>query len=491
MSVRFDWLDWLVPKERVGQQLVVVFAMHFVLRLLVGLSPHSGEGAAPQFGDFEAQRHWMEITGSVPVHDWYRGLTPGNDLSYWGLDYPPLTAFVSFAHGRAIAAALNDSRPFALVQSRGFESPQLKLGMRLSVLLSEVAFLWPAVLAFVVSVGVRRERVAGTVSVILLQPALIQIDHAHFQYNGICLALTLLAIVAVVNDRPYWATVWYCSALNFKHMSLYFAPAFFFQMLGDACRLGSVGAAVLRVALLGAVAAATFAVLWAPWLAERDPAALAQIAARLLPWERGLFEDKVANFWCTLSPVLKLKGVYAIGTLRQLCLGATLLAIAPASLALLTRRFRVETFLCGLLALSMAFFLFSYQVHEKSLLMPLLPLSLLFALDARWHTPLALLSLVGHFSMYPLAQKDRTRIAYFALAALFYVGVGGLQRHWLVLLSLAGMLAIHLLLALVTPPAHLPDLFTVACTSFSFLHFAALLVAATVQTWRRAKDKDD
>ena len=32
----------------------------------VGLHGHSGEGKPPMYGDFEAQRHWMEITVRRP-----------------------------------------------------------------------------------------------------------------------------------------------------------------------------------------------------------------------------------------------------------------------------------------------------------------------------------------------------------------------------------------------------------------------------------------
>ena len=46
------------------------------------------------FGDYEAQRHWMELTIHLPTREWYR-----YDLQYWGLDYPPLTAYVSWACG--------------------------------------------------------------------------------------------------------------------------------------------------------------------------------------------------------------------------------------------------------------------------------------------------------------------------------------------------------------------------------------------------------
>ena len=46
------------------------------------------------FGDYEAQRHWMEITVHLPIRQWYT-----YDLQYWGLDYPPLTAYVSWICG--------------------------------------------------------------------------------------------------------------------------------------------------------------------------------------------------------------------------------------------------------------------------------------------------------------------------------------------------------------------------------------------------------
>ena len=50
------------------------------------------------FGDYEAQRHWMEITVNLEPTEWYRN-TDDNDLQYWGLDYPPLTAYHSYLNG--------------------------------------------------------------------------------------------------------------------------------------------------------------------------------------------------------------------------------------------------------------------------------------------------------------------------------------------------------------------------------------------------------
>ena len=77
---------------------VVIIIVAVFFRLLVALHSYSGAGVAPIFGDFEAQRHWMEITINVPLKDWYRN-TGANDLKYWGLDYPPLSAYWAYLTG--------------------------------------------------------------------------------------------------------------------------------------------------------------------------------------------------------------------------------------------------------------------------------------------------------------------------------------------------------------------------------------------------------
>lgn len=83
---------------------VAIIAVAVLLRCGVALHSYSGAGKPPMHGDFEAQRHWMEITFHTPIHDWYRNTTD-NNLQYWGLDYPPLTAYWSYVWGYMYAAA--------------------------------------------------------------------------------------------------------------------------------------------------------------------------------------------------------------------------------------------------------------------------------------------------------------------------------------------------------------------------------------------------
>lgn len=96
---------------------ISLFAL--LVRVAVSLHPYSGAGIPPKYGDYEAQRHWMEITINLPAKDWYQNSTT-NDLNYWGLDYPPLTAYQSYIHG--LFLKLFDSESVSLFTSRGYES---------------------------------------------------------------------------------------------------------------------------------------------------------------------------------------------------------------------------------------------------------------------------------------------------------------------------------------------------------------------------------
>ena len=90
------WFTWLKSTGCSDKQ---AFAFSILLGILIkwciSLNGYSGQGTLPMYGDFEAQRHWLEITTHLPADQWYF-----YDLSYWGLDYPPLTAFHSFVLGK-------------------------------------------------------------------------------------------------------------------------------------------------------------------------------------------------------------------------------------------------------------------------------------------------------------------------------------------------------------------------------------------------------
>ncbi|GFR85795.1 alpha-1,3-glucosyltransferase [Elysia marginata] len=133
-------------------------------------------------GDFEAQRHWMEITSNLPTDQWYvHG--PKNDLQYWGLDYPPLTAYHMMTVG-LIAKKVNPD-VVELGSSRGIERPDIKFFMRFSVLFMDIFLFLPAATAyFIFSRPQKTDEIIilNSIMVIATYPGIMLIDNGHFQY---------------------------------------------------------------------------------------------------------------------------------------------------------------------------------------------------------------------------------------------------------------------------------------------------------------------
>lgn len=282
----------------------------FALRAILSLQSYSGYATPPLYGDFEAQRHWQEITINLPISDWYTNTTD-NDLMYWGLDYPPLTAYHSWAMGWT--AKLVNSSFVELHKSRGITTYEHKWFMRLTVLAADVLLYIPAITFAIktISSHAKTSSKALFYALALLYPGQMIIDNGHFQYNNISLGLACLAITAILRDSIHLSAVLFVLALNYKQMELYHALPFFFYLL-SLCfshESNTIGhrfiAGVKQVSILGIIVIATFAILWAPWLHSIE--STKQLLHRIFPVARGVFEDKVSTVWCVLNVFYKLK----------------------------------------------------------------------------------------------------------------------------------------------------------------------------------------
>jgi alpha-1,3-glucosyltransferase len=285
----------------------LILLIAVLLRWCVSLHPYSGEGRPPLFGDYEGQRHWMEITRNLPLQDWYYN-TSENDLLYWGLDYPPLTAYHSLICGH-VANCINPEF-VVLRSSRGYESYGHKIFMRVTVLIADLLIYMPAIWWYFCSrrqshfqntvknvknyntstFTVKEEKhltVPVAMYLTLIYPGLILIDHGHFQYNGISLGTTVAAIAAIIQGRDHLASVLFCLSINYKQMSLYHALPLFFYLLGTCLpkQNRSVIAGFNKLLSLGLVVIITFVVIWFPFLKNVD--LILQVVHRLFPLARG------------------------------------------------------------------------------------------------------------------------------------------------------------------------------------------------------------
>lgn len=317
------------------------------------------------------------------------------------------------------------------------------------------------------------------------------------------LGLTLLAVNAFAAGYDLLGAIFFVLSLGFKQMALYYAPAIGSYLIGKCIYLGPVQGTrlFLRLALTTTLA---FVIMFAPFLPPFSP--LSTITApitRIFPFGRGLFEDKVANFWCFTNVLVKWKRTFAgrEGFLIKASTGLTALGFSPAVAALIFGGYKTrlqkdaKNYLVNvspsmasaapssptpilpllpyaLLTCSMSFFLFSFQVHEKTILVPLLPLTLLLSGAAPTEDAFlwgALGNNIGVFSMWPLLKKDGLGIQYLAMLFLWnrLIGHNPFKIRYGYFVELvssvvhAAIILLHLLELVVTPPARYPDLFPV------------------------------
>lgn len=229
----------------------------------------------------------MEITFNLNVKDWYKNGS-NNDLLYWGLDYPPLAAYHSFLNGY-VANYLNASW-VQLNHSRGFEGYKHKIFMRSSVLFIDVLIYFTgSILFWITQSELSRPRIkAICITLFLLYPGLILIDHGHFQYNCISLGLTLWAIVFLIHSRYLLGSISFCLALSYKQISLYHALPFFFYLLGISFNQPSFFSQFKTLFSISVITFVTFATIWFPFI--QDWLTFTSVFKRLFPFNRGLYE---------------------------------------------------------------------------------------------------------------------------------------------------------------------------------------------------------
>lgn len=435
----------------------------------------------------------MELTLHLPISQWYK-----YDLSYWGLDYPPLIAYGSYLMGWA-SQTLVGHETVALFDSRGYEGdPVHKSFMRATVIFWDAVVYFPALYLICTRYGKgssSRDKVLSLWLGCTLSPPIILVDNGHFQYNNVCLGLALSAfhfmtISEYIGIYDILGSVLFCLALNWKQMTLYYAPAVFSFLLGKCFRRPTTSTKRRQednrveqgrkssiffswdvwhnISKLGLSVLATFVIIWYPFYHYRQDAknesvldVFGPILKRIFPFSRGLFEGKVANLWCVgnIKPISirsRIPEEY-----QPLCaLVLTVVAIMPFCILLFVigKRHHTTTsvsstatsnnkilptsssmrgnndltaLLWGATGTSLSFFLASFQVHEKSILLPLAPLTLLQASSidssssSSSSSDMSLWVIVYWFtiactwSLWHLMVLDRLQVVYFAVLVLY------------------------------------------------------------------------
>ncbi|KAL0993744.1 hypothetical protein UPYG_G00113060 [Umbra pygmaea] len=442
--------------------------------------------------DFEVHRNWLAITHSLPVSKWYH-----ENTSEWTLDYPPLFAW--FEYGLSHVAQHFD-KEMLVVQNLSYSSPATILFQRLSVIATDVVFIYAVREC---SRSVREEKGSKELLVrpcfilatlLLWNYGLLIVDHIHFQYNGFLYGILLLSVARHLQGRHLEGALLFAVLMNLKHIYLYIAPTYGIFLLRSYCFTknntdGSVRwscFSLVRLGTLASIVVSVCALSFGPFIAMGQ---LPQVLVRLFPFKRGLCHAYWApNFWALYNVVdkalsmlgvrLKLLDVTNLpkasmtGGLVQefqhsvlpsispsVTLMCTLVSVLPAVLRIWCRPCGARGFLRCLVLCALASFMFGWHVHEKAILMAILPLSIL-AVESREDAGIFLmLATTGHYSLFPLlftAAELPTKVLLMLLFTLYsFTSLKKLFRGSLLnaleATYLLGLVAVEILCEIVYP----------------------------------------
>jgi len=387
--------------------------------------------------DFEVHRNWLAITSSLPHTKWYT-----ENTSEWTLDYPPYFAWFEYSLSR-VAQYVDPE--MLKVDNLNYSSWLTILFQRLSVIVTDLVFALgvkscadhlPPILGKTVEKHTGPFSRPNTLTILLLSNAgLFMVDHIHFQYNGFLSGILLLSIGALAQENFMLASVWFSVLLMLKHIYLYIAPAYGIYMLRSYCFQSSKDGSILwktfsifRLVSLASAVIANVAIALGPFIHTGQ---LAQVISRLFPFKRGLCHAYWApNFWAVYNmadKVLVVAGKHLglvdppsvvasmtgglvqdishtiLPSVSPLATAViTLLSMLPALVKLWFSPHSVTHFLRCLLLCAWSSFLFGWHVHEKAVLLIILPLAILALVSKQEAKYYILTSITGHFSLFPL-----------------------------------------------------------------------------------------
>ncbi|KAI0347392.1 glycosyltransferase family 57 protein [Trametopsis cervina] len=391
--------------------------------------------------DFEVHRNWLAITHTLPISRWYYDTT-----SEWTLDYPPFFAY--FEKLMSIPAYFVDPKIVDL-NNLNYDSWSVIAYQRTTVILTEL------VLAVVLQRFIRGATDRATQRIIsaslFLHPGFLIVDHIHFQYNGFMFGILLWSILMARNGNKLASGFLFAVLLNFKHIYMYLAPAYFVYLLRAFCLSPSGELLPTRFLALANTVILVFTVSLGPFLLMGQ---LPQLLSRLFPFTRGLNHAYWApNVWAlvtaadrVLLQVAKRFGIQSLqvnasgvaSTSRGL-VGDTVFAVIPNVKPIhtfiitigfqsiyLIKLWRLPTYKSFVAALTLCgytSYMFGWHVHEKAILLVLVPLSLLAAENNAYFRTFTLASVAGIFSLFPLLftpAETFIKIAY-TLLWMFFV----------------------------------------------------------------------
>lgn len=340
--------------------------------------------------DYQVHRNWIAITNSLPISQWYF-----DETSHHTLDYPPFFAWFQYL----LSFGCFIDPKMCIVQKEDYYSFISLVYMRCTVIFSDLLFYLALKIYF-------KSRFHITYFFI---PALFMVDNIHFQYNGILFAIFILSIYFAENEQYYLSGTIFTILIHFKHLFIYMAPAYMIYFL--------VQKKLPNYKVVPIIILISFISLY--------PFDIKQVISRLFPFKRGLTHSYWApNIWSlynTLEIIYSKSkfltsgqvGVYEYQLFNITPIMTNIICMSSFIFVYLFRKDLVHAVIHS----CFIFFLFGYHVHEKAILMMIIPMSL----KPEWNRLYYLMNIVGAFSVFPLLFRPQEFLIKWGILITFMI----------------------------------------------------------------------
>ncbi|KAH9999354.1 glycosyl transferase [Russula vinacea] len=386
--------------------------------------------------DFEVHRNWLAITHSLPISQWYYDVCVA---IYPALDYPPFFAY--FEKVLSIPASFIDPQIVDLTTST------ILLGVKRDPVRSaSLTDLSPCqVCPWGPDPNIQRLVSAS----LFLHPGFLIVDHIHFQYNGFLFGILLLSILQARQGNLLASGFFFAVLLNFKHIYMYLAPAYFVYLLRAFCMSPQGSILPSRFLALANVVTLVFIASLGPFLLMGQ---IPQLLSRLFPFTRGLNHAYWApNAWALLTAAIVFfynvnaqrfgasfsVNASGVSSSSRGLVGDTAFAVLPnvkpmhtflitiifqsVFLVKLWRTPTHKSFLTALTLCGYTSFMFGWHVHEKAILL---------VLNYAYFRTFMIASTAGVVSLFPLLFTPAEQIIEVLYSLLWAIVVfGPLQQR--------------------------------------------------------------
>lgn len=218
--------------------------------------------------------------------------------------------------------------------------------------------------------------------IILFQPTVLLIDHAFFGYHGFTLGALLLSINNIFDNKLGGACVFYILAIFFDQNCIVFAPVFIVYFL----KMTIFSFSLLDFASIVFAVFMALSLLYFPmyiYLDSQETLNLLKTSLlKLCPLTFTNTENDSTNFWIYIKALFINKSI-SNEDLKLLSRVVKVVSILPTCIYMfkscsISKKPKSKIILLyGLASCSLSFYLFSYDFDCTSIVLPMLPLTLI------------------------------------------------------------------------------------------------------------------